>query len=168
MEVCNSPGLKGARLQQQAGLDKAQQCAHLRAWVECWTQLPGELDDAAMRKLEDFVEGQSVLRYVLPTVHPSCACAGFVVRVVHMDCSDGPGGAESSTWWKLSSAAQLPWHCVNTCCSLGTAPSLVQQHQRHGCGRLRSSTTGTHLPKLWKGSVCQATMHSSSGAAAIL
>ena len=48
---------------QQAGLDKAQQCAHLRACLECWTQLPGEVDDTAMRQLEEYVETQIFLRY---------------------------------------------------------------------------------------------------------
>ncbi|BDA41664.1 probable E3 ubiquitin-protein ligase CHIP at N-terminal half [Coccomyxa sp. Obi] len=61
VQKANAAAVYGTLL--TAGLDKAQQCAHLRAWVECWTQLPGELDDTAMRKLEEFVEGQSVLRW---------------------------------------------------------------------------------------------------------
>lgn len=43
-------------------MDKAQQCMHMKACLECWTQVPGEVDDTALRSLEEFVEGQSQLR----------------------------------------------------------------------------------------------------------
>ncbi|EIE25359.1 U-box-domain-containing protein [Coccomyxa subellipsoidea C-169] len=69
-----------------AGLDKAQQCAHLRACLECWTQLPGEVDDTAMRQLEDFVEGQLILRWsqIIDLVEASFGSTAAVALCEHL------------------------------------------------------------------------------------
>ncbi len=46
----------------QAGVDKAQQCQLLSACLECWAEVKEEIDEAALRKLENFVERYTSLR----------------------------------------------------------------------------------------------------------
>ncbi|KAK9909207.1 hypothetical protein WJX75_008715 [Coccomyxa subellipsoidea] len=69
-----------------AGLDKAQQCDHLRACLACWTQLPWEVDDTAMRQLEEFVEGQIVLRWsqIIDLVEASFGSTTAVALCEHL------------------------------------------------------------------------------------
>jgi ferredoxin len=50
----------------QAGVDKAQQCQLLSACLDCWTEVKEEIDEAALHKLEDFIENHASLR---------CSCA---------------------------------------------------------------------------------------------
>lgn len=46
----------------QAGLDRAQQCQLLKSLLDCWAELPGELDLRAMQCLERFMQGHAGFR----------------------------------------------------------------------------------------------------------
>ena len=50
------------RAAMQAGLDRAQQCELLKALLDCWAEVPGELDQRALQSLERFMEGHAGFR----------------------------------------------------------------------------------------------------------
>ena len=49
----------------QAGLDRAQQRELLKSLLDCWAELPGELDLRAMQCLERFMQGHAGFRPAL-------------------------------------------------------------------------------------------------------
>ena len=59
----------------QAGLDRAQQCELLRSLLDCWAELPGELDLRAMQCLEHFMQGHPGFRHA--PASPCCVAEGL-------------------------------------------------------------------------------------------
>lgn len=97
----------------QAGVDKAQQCQLLSQCLECWAEVKEEVDEAALRKLEGFIENHTNLRSVSPYqkstryIHTSTSPpAGLSGRLILFERSLEEVGID---------ALKIEFHCKHIC-----------------------------------------------------